>query len=186
MKFLLDFFPVILFFIAFKTYGIYVATAVIMVASVLQISLHWLKHRKFETMHVLTLAAVMVLGTATLVLHDERFIMWKPTLAYWLISAVFAGSHFFAGKKTVIQRLLGEQITLSSSLWTKLNIAWIVFFVFCGALNLMVAHSFPLDTWVNFKLFGFLALTLVFALAQGVFIHRHQAKNSLENGDSKP
>jgi intracellular septation protein len=185
MKFLFDFFPVILFFIAFKTYGIYVATGVIMAASVLQISFHWIKHRKFETMHILTLAAVLLLGTATLLLHDERFIMWKPTLAYWLISVVFAGSHFFAGKKPVIQRLMGDQLTLPQSAWTKLNIAWIIFFLFCGALNLMVAYSFPLDTWVNFKLFGFLGLTILFALAQGLFIHRYQAKVNPESGESQ-
>lgn len=183
MKFLFDFFPVILFFAAFKIFGIYVATAVIMAASVAQIAIHWLKNRKFETMHVLTLGAVLVLGTATLVLHDERFITWKPTLAYWLTSLVFVGSHFFAGKKPVIQRILGDQIALPKSVWTKLNIAWAAFFALCGVLNLVVARMFSLDTWVNFKLFGFLGLTLAFALVQGMFISKFAQKEESEHGE---
>ncbi len=186
MKFLFDFFPVILFFLTYKTYGIYVATAVIMAASVLQIAAHWLRFKKFETSHMITLAVVLILGTATLVLKDQRFITWKPTLAYWLLAAVFAGSHFFAGKKTVIQRLLGEQISLPDAVWTRLSVAWIAFFVASGFINLAVAHFFTLDTWVNFKLFGFLGLTLVFALAQGLYIHKHTGKAMAANEGDKP
>ncbi len=185
MKFLFDFFPVILFFAAFKIFGIYVATAFMMAASILQISINWWKHRRIETAHVLTLVAVLVLGTATLVLHDERFIKLKPTLAYGLTAIVFAGSHFVAGKKPLIQKLLGDQLILPSKIWTLLNIAWIAFFVVCGVLNLVIAHYFSLDAWVNFKLFGFLGITLVFAMAQGLVINKY-AQKPLEKSEEKP
>lgn len=173
MKFLFDFFPVILFFIAFKTFDVFVATGVIMVASLLQLAIHWLRTRKFETMHLVTFAAVVLLGGATLILHDEKFIKWKPTVAYWFTAIAFLGSHFVGSKKTIIQRIMGEQVTLSKALWTKLNISWIIFFVFAGALNLAVAYNTSTEVWVNFKLFGLLAITLCFAIIQGLFITKY-------------
>jgi intracellular septation protein len=190
MKFLFDFFPVILFFVAFKTFDLFVATAVIMAASLLQIAIHWVRTRKFETMHVITFAAVVLLGGATLIFRDERFIKWKPTVAYWITALVFAGSHFVGSKKTVIQRLMGEQISLANTIWTKLNISWIIFFILAGALNLAVAFNASTEVWVNFKLFGLLAITLVFAVIQGLFINKFIPQNETvgnlkSNGEKK-
>ncbi len=173
MKFLFDFFPILLFFIAYKFYGIYVATAVIIVASVAQVGWFWLKHRRVEKMHLVTLVLVLLLGGATLFLQDPTFIYWKPTIVNWAFAIVFLGSQFI-GNKNLLQRMLGGQITLTSQrVWTHLNIAWVLFFVSMGAINLYVAYNFEENTWVNFKLFGMMGLTIVFVLAQGFYLAKY-------------
>ncbi len=180
MKFLFDFFPIVLFFIAYKLHGMYVATAVIIAASALQVSIHWFRHRRFEKMHIITLLLVVVLGGATLILHDENFIKWKPTVVNWLFAITFLGSHFF-GEKTVIQRMLDSNIALPSPVWKRLNISWTAFFILMGVLNLYVAFYYRLDlsdqarndNWVNFKLFGMMGLTLAFTIAQAFYLARH-------------
>jgi len=174
MQLLVDFLPVLLFFAAYQLYGIYVATVVAMVASLLQVGVHWLRHRRVERLHLATLAMLVLLGGTTLLLQDEQFIQWKPTVVNWLFAALFLGSHFI-GKQTLSQRMLGGAITLPASLWRRLNLGWVFFFALSGALNLYVAHRFDTDTWVNFKLFGMLGLTLVFVLAQGLYLGRHAA-----------
>ncbi len=185
MKILFDFFPVILFFVAFKTYDLYVATAVIMVASLIQIAAHWLKKRSFETTHIVTFVIVLLLGGATLALHDERFIKLKPSLASWISALIFAGSHFVGSRRPVIRRLLEEQLTLTSSLWNKLNIAWIIFFILTGALNLVVAKVASTEIWVNFKLFGILGATLAFLIIQLAIINKISPQKPIENGEPK-
>lgn len=172
MKFLSDFFPVILFFIAFKLYGIYTATAVAIAASFVQVAWHWSKHRKFETMHLVTLAIIVVFGGATLLLQDELFIKWKPTVLNWVFAVVFLGSHFI-GKKTIVERMMSHAIQLPAEIWPRLNLGWVVFFIALGVLNLYVAFNFDTETWVNFKLFGMMGLTLVFVLAQGMYMSRY-------------
>lgn len=187
MKLLYDFFPVILFFVAYKAYDIYVATAVIIVASVLQTTLHWLKHRRVNRMHLSTAVLVTVFGGITLALRDPMFIKWKPSIVNWLFALVFLGSQF-VGRKPVVQRMMeGLQpdsedgdgptgnpagLPLSDSDWRTLNSMWWVFFLLMGALNLYVVYNYSEDTWVNFKLFGMIGLTLVFALLQGIWIAR--------------
>jgi intracellular septation protein len=171
MKFLYDFFPIVLFFVAFKLYGIYTATAVAIAASVLQVAIYWLKYRKFENMHLITLAIITVFGGATLLLEDEIFIKWKPTVLNWLFAIVFLGSQFI-GKKTIVERVMGANIQLKAAEWIKLNLSWVVFFVALGALNLYVLYNYDTDTWVNFKLFGMLGLSLVFMIIQTSYIMR--------------
>ncbi|MDH3513804.1 MAG: septation protein A [Gammaproteobacteria bacterium] len=180
MKFLYDLFPLLLFFAAFKLYDIYVATAVAIVASFLQVGLFWVKHRRFETMHLVTLAVIAVFGGMTLLLHDDTFIKWKPTLVYWILSALVLGSQWF-GSKTVIERMMSSQVALPAQTWKRLNLSWGLFFVALGALNLYVAFYYGLDRdaasrqeiWVNFKVFGLLGITLLFVVAQAFYMARH-------------
>lgn len=172
MKFLYDFFPVLLFFIAYKLYDIYVATAVIIVASACQVGWIWFRHRRVERMPLITLALLILLGGATLILQDEMFVKWKPSVVNWLFGLVFLGSQFI-GDKTIIERMLGQAMELPSAVWVRLNLIWTAFFVVMGILNLAVAFNFDTDTWVNFKLFGMLGLTLIFVIAQGFYLVRY-------------
>lgn len=172
MKLLFDFFPILLFFVAYKLYGIYAATATAIVATVLQVGLFWLRHRRVERMHVITLAIIVVFGGATLLLRDPVFIKWKPTVAYWLFALTFLGSQFI-GEKCIIERMMGHAIQTTRGVWMKLNLAWVVFFVVMGFVNLYVAFNYAEDTWVTFKLFGLMGLTLLFVLGQGVVLARY-------------
>lgn len=172
MKLLFDFFPILLFFIAYKIYGIYIATVVAIVAAFVQVGWFWLQHRRFETMHLVTLGLIVVLGGATLFLQDEMFIKWKPTVVNWLFALAFAGSHFI-GKKTIIERMMGGNIALPQPVWIRLNASWTAFFVVLGVTNLYVVYNFDTDTWVNFKLFGMMGLTVAFVLLQAIYLGRH-------------
>jgi intracellular septation protein len=180
MKFLFDLFPIILFFIAYKTYDIYVATAVAIGAAMVQTGLYWLKHRKFEKMHVITLGILVVFGGLTLALHDPLFIKWKPTVVNWLFGVTFLASGFI-GKTTLIERMMGHAIQAPAPVWTRLNLAWVVFFLFMGLINLYVAFNFSEDTWVNFKLFGMMGLTLVFVFAQAFYLSRYMESQEEES-----
>ncbi len=173
MKLFFDFLPILLFFAAYKVYDIYTATAVIIVATVVQVGWHWFKNGKVENMHLITLVLVLVLGGLTLLLQDENFIKWKPTIVNWAFALAFLGSQFI-GKKNLLQRMLDKQITVSSDkVWTNLNFAWIAFFIVIGIVNLFVAFNFDTNTWVNFKLFGMLGLTLVFVIGQSFYLTRY-------------
>jgi intracellular septation protein len=173
MKLLFDFLPILLFFIAYKLYDFYVATAVIIIASTLQVSWIWFRHHRVENMHLVTLVLVIVLGGATLLLHDEVFMKWKPTVVNWLFALAFLGSQFI-GNKNILQRMLESQITLDTpNIWLRLNLMWISFFILMGVINLYVAFNFSTDTWVNFKLFGMMGLTVIFIIAQSIYLAQH-------------
>lgn len=172
MKLLYDFLPIILFFAAYKMYDIFIATAVAIVAAFIQNGLFWLRHRRFEQMHLVSLAVLAVFGGLTLLFRDDTFIKWKPTVINWLFAAVFAGSHLI-GNKTLVQRMLGSQIELPAQIWSRLNLSWVGFFLVSGAANIYVAYRFSQDAWVNFKLFGLLGLTLVFLVVQAVYLARY-------------
>lgn len=171
MQFLVDLLPVIAFFVAYKAAGIYVATAVL-IAGVLALTVvSWIRFRKVSPMLLTTAALVLVFGGLTLYLHDATFIKWKPTIVNWLFAGAFLASNWVRGP-TIIQRMLGENVTLQPADWSRLSLAWVMFFAFSGALNLYVAYNYPEDTWVNFKLFGMTGLTLAFAVGQGFWIAR--------------
>lgn len=172
MKLLVDFLPILLFFVAYKLYDIYIATAVAIAASVIQVAWSWLRHRKVENMQWVTMGLIVVLGGLTLMLKDETFIKWKPTLVNWLFAAVFLASQYI-GSKPVLQRMMAGNLTLPEPVWQRLNWIWISFFVALGAINLYVAYSYDTETWVNFKLFGMMGLTLVFIIAQGFYLSRY-------------
>ncbi|MEY3201260.1 MAG: hypothetical protein RIR70_810 [Pseudomonadota bacterium] len=170
MKILFDLFPVILFFAAFKLAGIYVATGVAIVATFAQIGWVWWRHRKVDTMLWVSLAVVTVFGGATLALHDETFIKWKPTVLYWLFATALLVSSWFG--KNLIRALMEEQIKLPVPVWQRLNAAWVGFFTAMGFANLFFAYRFSTEAWVNFKLFGGMGAMLVFILLQGLFLSK--------------
>lgn len=172
MKFLFDLFPVILFFIAFKLFGIFAATAVAIAATVAQIAWVKFRHGKVDGMLIASGAIVIVFGGATLLLHDETFIKWKPTVLYWLFALVLSLSEFI-WKKNLIRSVMGEQISLPDAIWKKLNHAWAAFFAALGGLNLYVAFRFSTDIWVDFKLFGTTALMLVFVVLQSLMLGKY-------------
>ncbi len=178
MKFLFDFLPILLFFAAFKLYDIYVATAVAMATTVLQVAWQWLQHRKVEPMPLVTLVLIVVLGGATLILQDETFIKWKPTAVNWLFGAVFLGSRFI-GKKTIVEYLLGANLALPKPVWFRLNASWVIFFIVIGIVNLYIAFNFDTETWVNFKLFGMMGLTLLFVVGQAFYLAHHLKTDNL-------
>jgi intracellular septation protein len=172
VKFLFDFFPVILFFVAFKVSDIYVATGVAITATVLQIGYVLARGRKVTGMQWAGLAIIGLFGGATLLLRDETFIKWKPTVLYWLAGVVFLGGLAF--RRNLVKAVMKEGgLELPEPVWTKLCIAWGVFFLFKGTLNLWVAYNFPTDAWVNFKLFGGMGLMLVFVVAQAMWISKY-------------
>ena len=172
MKLLFDLFPVILFFIAYKFAGIYVATAVAIGATVVQIAWVWWRHRKVDTMLWVSLVIIAVFGGATLVFHNETFIKWKPTVLYWLFAATLLGASAFF-RKNLLQAMLKEKLALPDPGWRLLNLSWAIFFAVMGLINLFVAYSFSTDVWVNFKLFGSMGLMLVFVLIQGAMLSKY-------------
>jgi intracellular septation protein len=171
MKFLFDLFPVILFFIAFKVADIYVATGVAVAATLAQVGYLLVRRRRVEPMLWVSLVIIVVFGGATLVLHDESFIKWKPTILYWAFALALGISLAFFGRN-LIRSLMGTQLTLPDPAWRVLNWAWTIFFALMGALNLWVAFNFSTDTWVSFKLFGATGLMVLFVLGQGVYLAR--------------
>jgi len=172
MKFLADLFPVLLFFGAYWfTRDMFIATGVAMVSTVLQVAVTWVRHRKVEMMQWVSLGLIVVLGGATLLLHDKHFIMWKPTLLYWIMGGgLLAGS--LAGKNGM-RAVMGQQINLPDGVWKKLNLAWSVFFLAMGGINLLIAYHFSEEIWVNFKLFGGIGLMVAFVIAQSLYLSKY-------------
>ncbi len=179
MKLLADFLPILLFFVAYKFSGIFVATAVAIAVSVGQVAWAWFRHGKVERMPLVTAGLMVVLGGATLAFHDDTFVRWKPTAVNWVFALVFVGSQFIGGQP-LIRRMLGANLELPEAVWRKLNLAWASFFAAMGVANLYVAFNFDTDTWVNFKLFGMMGLTLAFVLAQAVYLTRHVKADTKE------
>ncbi len=176
MKFLFDFFPIALFFIAYKMGDIYLATITAILASVVQVLWSRYKTGRFEKLPLITLGTILVLGGATLFFRNELFIKWKPTALYWVLALALVISQFI-GKKNLMQRLLEQNIVLPIKVWHQLNLSWALFFAAMGIANLYVVYHFDTDTWVNFKLFGTLGLTLVFIVVQGLYMAKHLKNN---------
>ncbi|HBU69904.1 MAG TPA: septation protein A [Elusimicrobia bacterium] len=182
MKLLLDFLPIALFFAAFKFKGIYFATAIAIAVSFVQIAVTYALKRKVEPMALIGLGVLSVFGGFTLLLHNEMFIKWKPTILYWIFAAIL----FFAQllfKKNPLKALLSSQMALADDIWNRLNIAWAVFFSALGFLNLFIAYHFSTGTWVNFKLFGLLGCTLTFLIAQAIYLSPHLEKENIKEQD---
>ena len=199
-KFLFDLFPVIIFFIAYKLGdanaeatrhllqsvglpqptgvnekpGIYLATFVAIIASVAQIAWVKLRGHKIETMLWVSLGIILVFGGATLWLHDESFIKWKPTVLYWVFAGAIFGAALFG--RNLIRGLMDAQMELPEVAWSRLNLSWGGFFAIMGVVNLWVAFNYSTDDWVNFKLFGSMGLMLVFVVAQGMMLSRYMDK----------
>jgi len=180
MKILFDLFPVILFFITFKFAGVFVATAASIVATFAQVA--WVKYRhgKVDTMLWVSLGIITVFGGATLLLHDETFIKWKPTVLYWTFSLALLLSPVLL-KKNLMRALMQDKMPLPDSTWSNLNLAWGLFFALLGGINLFVAFNFSTDTWVNFKLFGVTGLIFLFILAQAALLSKHVEADKNKN-----
>lgn len=176
MKLLLDFLPIVLFFGAYKMYGVYIATGVLMAATTAQMGYIYYTERRLETMQKVTLAMILVFGTLTIVLHDDRFIKWKPTFLYGGMAIGLAVA-LWGFKKNFLHLLLGKQLSLPFAVWMNLNVAWIAYCAFMSATNGYVAAFYSTDDWVNFKLWGYI-FPILFLLGQAVYVSRHlQQKN---------
>lgn len=173
IKQLIEFFPILLFFIAFKLYDIYVATAVVIVATILQVAFTWFKYHKVETMQWITLGLVVVMGGLTLILHDEQFVKWKLSIIEWLFGVAFLGSQFVGNKKPFIERMMSSQLTLPAKVWKTLNYCWAGFFIGVGCLNVFVMFNFDTNDWVTFKTFIVPAMMVVFIVVQMIFLYKH-------------
>src|SRR5262245_58742284 len=168
MQLLVDFFPLLLFFVAYLWQGIYVATAVAIAASILQIVwIHW-KHGRAGVVHWLSLVIIVAFGGATLLFQDKTFIMWQPTVLYGLFAAILGVGKLVCRKDLISYLMKG--VVLPERIWSKVTWAWVVFFVFMGVANWYVAFHFSEQVWVAYKVWGGIALFLVFALAQGLWL----------------
>ncbi|MEY2824601.1 MAG: hypothetical protein RLZ64_1139 [Pseudomonadota bacterium] len=201
MKLLFDLFPVILFFAMFKFAGaqpeaaqafashylaflvadgeitaqqapILLSTAVAILATLAQVLWLLLRRRHVDTMLWVSLVIIVVFGGATIYFHDEMFIKWKPTVLYWCFALALIGAQLVL-RKNLIRSLMGQQMSLPDPVWDKLNLAWSAFFAAMGALNLYIAFNFPLELWVNFKMFGFIGLMIAFVIAQTAYLSRY-------------
>jgi intracellular septation protein len=184
MQLLFDFLPLIAFFAAYVAYELYVATATLMVAIALQIAYQWLRHRKVNKMLLISGALVAVFGSITLILRNPLFIQWKVTVVNWLFAAAFLGSQLF-GAKTFTERLMGQAVELEPAVWRQLNTLWVVNFAVIGALNLYVMYTYDEQTWVYFKTWGMIGLSLLMAVGQAIWISsRAQDRGTDSGGDT--
>jgi intracellular septation protein len=182
MRFLIDFFPIVLFVVAYKLEGIYTATAVLMGATIVQSALLYAMERKLQTMQKVTLVLILVFGALTLYLQDERFIKWKPTVLYAGM-AIALGAAMWVWKKNVLHMLLGTQLKMAETVWTRLSVAWIGYFLFMSVINGYVAYYFSTEDWVNFKIWGYV-FPVVFILGQGLYIARHIQSDDPSQGSA--
>ena len=184
MRTLIDFLPILFFFGAYKFYDIYVATAVLMLATVAQMTFIYAMDRRLLTMHRATLVLILVFGSLTLALQDDRFIKWKPTVLYLAIALALGLAPLLA-KKNFLKMMLASQLRLSNAVWSRLNTAWVVYALFMALMNAYVAHFYSTETWVNFKLWGY-AFPLIFILGQGIYISRHLSEDEEKPPGSAP
>jgi intracellular septation protein len=214
MKLLFDFFPIILFFVSFyqakflidNTFigslinperpehinATVIATGIAIVASFIQVGYNWFKTRKFERMHLFSLALITVLGTITIIIGNPAFIQWKPTVLNWVFAGAFLLS-IFIGEKNLVERMMGSQLDLPDYVWTRLNLSWVAFFLISGTANLYVAFFYDIEaqpdvrmeTWVNFKLFGLMGLTIVFVVLQAIYLARFLQEEEEEEAGEK-
>lgn len=172
MAALFELLPIVLFFIVFKIAGIYIATGVIIVTSVIQLGISWWRERRIKPMPLMIAVLAVVLGGITIALHDPEYIKWKFSVVYWLFGVVFIASQFI-GDKPLVERMLGAQIDLARHIWIRLNLCWALFFLLLGGVNTYVIYHFTTEQWVDFKFYGVLGATLIFVIGQGFYLVRH-------------
>ena len=169
MRILVDFLPIIVFFVTYKYAGVYAATGAIIIAMAFQIAFQWFRDKKVNKMLLISAILVSVFGGITLLVRDPIFIQWKPTVVNWLFALAFFGSRYI-GNKTLAEKMMGQAVELETKIWRQLNLMWVGNFTFLGAANLYVIYNYDEATWVNFKLFGMLGLTILMVLIQVVWI----------------
>ncbi|CAN5226215.1 septation protein A [soil metagenome] len=172
MKFIIDFIPIFIFFITYKMSDIYTATMVLIASSFLLLVTHWIIYRTVDRIQLLTFIFSALLGASTLLFHEEIYIKWKPTAIYWGLALFFLGSQLIR-KKNLLQYVMGNKIILPEIVWQRLSFCWVAFFIAMGITNLYVVYNFDTNTWVNFKLFGTLGLTVVFIVLQSIYMSRY-------------
>jgi intracellular septation protein len=171
MKFLVDLFPIIVFFVAYQQRDMYYATGAVMIACTVQTFGYRISAKSYDRNHILALALVVPFGALTLIFRDPTFIKWNGTVELWLLAIGLIGSQYF-GDTPLIERMLGGGLELPKAIWSKLNVIWATFFVLSGAANLYVAYNFEEATWVNFRMFGMTGISVVFVAANLVWIMR--------------
>jgi intracellular septation protein len=181
MKFLFDLLPVILFFVGFKFFGIFAATSIAIGTTFAMIIYSKIRHGKVEKMLLANGAIISILGGVTLLLHDQTYILWKPTVLYWLMAAVLLVSKPLF-HKNFIQQMMGKMLNPPAHMWDNLNLAWAIFLILLGFLNLYVAFHYSLDTWVNFKLFGVTSMMFLFVIAQTLLLRKYLVEPAEEEG----
>ncbi|BDM63898.1 putative intracellular septation protein A [Shewanella sp. NFH-SH190041] len=171
MKQLLDFLPLVIFFAVYKFFDIYVASGALIAATALQLIVLYALYRTVEKMHLITFALVAVFSTLTLVFHDDAFIKWKVTIVYALFAAALAAGQWF--NKPILKNMLGKEMKVSDTIWARVTWYWAAFFIACGLANIYIAFSLSQETWVNFKVFGLTALTLINTIATVFYLYKH-------------
>lgn len=182
MKQLLDFLPLVIFFVFYKLYDIYIASGALVVATGAALVISWVLWRKIEKMALFTFVLVAIFGSLTIIFHNANFIKWKVTIIYTFFAFLLLISQF-AMKKNLIQSILGKELKLPDVAWGRLNIAWALFFLICGLLNIYVAFWLPQATWVNFKVFWLTGLTLLYTMLSGVYIYRLLSQEEKEKNE---
>ncbi|MGA2189549.1 MAG: inner membrane-spanning protein YciB [Steroidobacteraceae bacterium] len=185
MSQLLEWSPLIVFFIVFKLFGIYWATASLMVTTVALLSGHKLHTGRYKKMHIVTAVVVLVLGTATLLLHDKRFIQWKPTVLLGFAAAAFLVSTFMGARplaRRLLESVFSEPLDLSSHAWSVINLAWTAWFAALAVANIYIARNFAENVWVNFKVFGITAAMLIFMVPQVIWLNGKTRAAQAERG----
>lgn len=175
MKQIVDFLPLVVFFVFYKIYDIFVASAALVVATVFALIFTWMKYRQVEKMALISALMVVIFGSLTFSFQNDLFIKWKVTVIYILFSVILLVSQLIL-KKSFIQQILGKELILPNRVWSKINLSWALFFLICGVINLYVAFWLPQEVWVNFKVFGLTLLTLLFTVISGIYIYRHMPK----------
>lgn len=177
MKAFFDFIPALAFLVALfipetREEGIYLATKVIIITTFLQVTVMWIFTRRVEKQYLIILVVVLVLGSATLFFQDQRFIKWKPTIVFWIFSLICLVSDFI-GEKNIARRVLSSMFNAPLPIWKRVNMSLVIFFLILGLINLYVAYYFDTETWAFFKVFGFMALNVVFVIALVIFMSRY-------------
>ncbi|MFM2479972.1 septation protein A [Celerinatantimonas sp. YJH-8] len=180
MKQLIEFFPLIVFFIVYKLYDIYLASGALILATGVMLVIYYLVYHRIEKMHLITFLAVAVFGGLTIALHNDVFIKWKVTVIYTLFTIILLVSQF-GFNAPVLKKMLGKEIELPQKIWNRLNLSWAIFFAICAITNLFVAFGMSQQAWVDFKVFGLFGATLLFTIGTVVYMYRYLPKQSLNN-----
>ncbi|MCB1686359.1 MAG: inner membrane-spanning protein YciB [Pseudomonadales bacterium] len=168
---LLDFAPILLFVAVFFASDIFIATAALMIAVTVQVAAYWALKKPISRELKITFWASILFGGLTLIFRNETFIQWKPTIVNWLLCGGLLGSHFL-GRRNLMQRMLGTQLSLIDAVWVRLNFGWALGFFIAGALNLFVAYNFSMEVWVSYKLIGGFALTFSYIVITMIYLGR--------------
>lgn len=185
MKTFLDIFSIAIFFIAYKYYDIFYATAAIIITYTISFILNYFNTKKLDKTMLITWLMVSILGGLTLVFHNASFIKYKPTLVYWFFAIAFHISPYMKDEKTIMERMISHQITLPKNVWDNLSRFWMFLFYILGLVNIYVAYDYTTDQWVNFKTFGILTLLLVATIGQVLYISKHIKPEDIKNNKDK-